>query len=204
MDSELASRRGLSAETCWRPCRNPPRDHRMLHRLLALPALLAASACWHSLPSSLAVIAFEGKRLHTRNQHLRNNRGFQRHFPMDGHWHFPTEFHFSVECLKRIVTFPVDVHWNCPMDFQWHFPMKCHLCDFWCEIFVLTLAVTACSTACSHCLLAQLAAAVNVAVPACHHRVCYNIHAGAGGETTVPVCCMRCFTCTERAASWQR
>ena len=27
-----------------------------------------------------------------------------------------------VSCVfQRIVTFPVDFHWNCPMDFQWHF-----------------------------------------------------------------------------------
>ena len=24
--------------------------------------------------------------------------------------------------FQRIITFPVDLYWNCPRDFQWHFP----------------------------------------------------------------------------------
>ena len=32
--------------------------------------------------------------------------------------------------FQRIVTFPVDFHWNFPMDVQWHFPMKVHLCTY--------------------------------------------------------------------------
>ena len=64
---------------------------------------------------------------HTRNQHLRNHRGF------------------SVACSKgislfsgifqRIVICPVDFYWNCPMDFRWHFPVEFHFCEIWCVIF---------------------------------------------------------------------
>ena len=40
-----------------------------------------------------------------------------------------------VSCIfQRIVTFPVDCHWNCPMDFQGHLPTEFHFCDFWCVI----------------------------------------------------------------------
>ena len=59
-----------------------------------------------------------GKRLHTRNQHLRNHCGL------------------SVACstiislfscsLQRIVTCPLDSYWNVPTDFQWHFLMDVH------------------------------------------------------------------------------
>ena len=47
--------------------------------------------------------------------------------------HFPTESLFSC-ILQRIVTCPVDFHWNYSMDFQWHFPTELHFCDFWCAI----------------------------------------------------------------------
>ena len=37
--------------------------------------------------------------------------------------------------FQRIVTCPVDFHWNLPMDFQRHFPMTLHSCDFWRAFF---------------------------------------------------------------------
>ena len=42
---------------------------------------------------------------------------------VDFKWHFPTLLSWFSGIVHRIVTFPVDCHWNCPMDFLWHFPM---------------------------------------------------------------------------------
>ena len=42
---------------------------------------------------------------------------------------------FFCGIIQRIVTSPMDFHWNCPMDFQWHAPTECRFCNFWCAIF---------------------------------------------------------------------
>ena len=66
---------------------------------------------------------------------------FQRCFPTDVQRYPPTDLHVSVifsdgpslvSCMfQRIVTSPVDVHWNSPTDVQWHVPMEFSFCDFW-------------------------------------------------------------------------
>ena len=96
---------------------------------VCLPLTLAFSP--PSLQSFTAVsrLAFRvcrGKRLHARNRHLRNPRGFSVAF-------FNGNSLFSV-ISQRIVTCPVDFYWNGPMDFQWHFPTEFHFCEFWCVI----------------------------------------------------------------------
>ena len=61
---------------------------------------------------------------------------FQWHLPMDGcSVIFSSIILFASGIFKRVVTFPVDFHWNCPMDFQWHFPMELHFSEFWCVRF---------------------------------------------------------------------
>ena len=52
----------------------------------------------------------------------------QKSTPRKASWIFSCIF-------QRIVTFPVDVHWNVRMDFQRHVPMEFHVCDFWRVIF---------------------------------------------------------------------
>ena len=60
---------------------------------------------------SHAVASFtKGKISHTRNQHLRNHRGFSVAFS--------NELSLVSDMFQRIHTFPVDFHWNYPMDFQ--------------------------------------------------------------------------------------
>ena len=64
-----------------------------------------------------------GKRLHIRNQHLRNHRGFSAAFSNG----------LSVACsniitlfngiYQMIVTCSVDVYWKSPMAFQWQIPI---------------------------------------------------------------------------------
>ena len=75
-----------------------------------------------------------GKRLHTRNRHLRNHRGFSAAFS-DG---FSVAFSNGSSLLSgnpQRITFPVDLCWKCPMDCEWHFRMECHVGEFWCVIF---------------------------------------------------------------------
>ena len=76
-----------------------------------------------------------GKILHTRNRYLRNHRGFPVAFPNGFSVIFSNTISLVSDIFRRIVTFPVDFHWNLPMDFQWHSPMEFHFCDFWCVIF---------------------------------------------------------------------
>ena len=75
-----------------------------------------------------------GKRLHTRNRHLRNHRGFQWHLPLDVQQYFPTEFHLSVVLPKGLSLFQW-ISLELSNGLQWHFPMDFHFCDLWCEIF---------------------------------------------------------------------
>ena len=77
---------------------------------------------------------YKGKRLHTRNQHLGNHRGFHWHFPMDFsgvfqrsftcQWYVPKDCHLSNELLLELSN-----------GFQWHFSMEFPFGDFWCVIF---------------------------------------------------------------------
>ena len=76
-----------------------------------------------------------GKRLHTRNRHLRNHRVFSVALSNGLSGAFSHIILLFSGIVQRIVTCRVDVHWNSPMDFQWRFPMDFHLCDFWCVTF---------------------------------------------------------------------
>ena len=51
---------------------------------------------------------------------------------------FSNGISFLSGIFQRIVTFPVDFHWNCPMDFHLHFQMDALCCDFWRVISCLT------------------------------------------------------------------
>ena len=42
--------------------------------------------------------------------------GFQWHFPTDLQRHFPVDFHFYGGISQRVVAFPVDAHWTFPRD----------------------------------------------------------------------------------------
>ena len=64
------------------------------------------------------VCEIRGKISHARKRHLRNHCGFQTHLPMDLQRHFLVDVRFLGGMLQRIVTFPVDVHWNS----QWCLP----------------------------------------------------------------------------------
>ena len=75
----------------------------------------------------VAVCYGRGKRLHARNQHLRNYRGFSVAL-------FNIISLFS-GIFQRIVTLPVDYYWNFPMDFHWHYPMAFHFYEIWRVIF---------------------------------------------------------------------
>ena len=73
-----------------------------------------------------------GNILHTRNQHIRNHRRFPVTFSNGCSVAFSNGISLVSGMFQRIVTFPVDFHWNCPMDCQRHFPLTFHVCDFWC------------------------------------------------------------------------
>ena len=75
-----------------------------------------------------------GKRLYTRDRHLRIHRGFSVAFSNGCSLAFFNAISLVSCIFQRIVIFPEDVHWNCPMAFQWHFPVDFHVCDSWCEI----------------------------------------------------------------------
>ena len=75
-----------------------------------------------------------GKRLHTRNRHLRNHRGFPVAFSNGFSVTFSNGFSLCSGMFQRIVTFPVDLYRKCSMDLQ-HFPLDFHFCEFWCIIF---------------------------------------------------------------------
>ena len=83
----------------------------------------------------LRVPANRGKRLHARNQHLRNHRGVSVAFPNRCSVSFSNIISLVSGIVQKIVTFQVDFHWDFPMDVQRHFPMDFKLCDFWCVIF---------------------------------------------------------------------
>ena len=73
------------------------------------------------------IVSCRDKRLHTRNQHLGNHRGFSVAFS-NGLSVVFSNITSNVSCIpQRIVTFPVDFSWNCPMDVQWHFLMESHV-----------------------------------------------------------------------------
>ena len=74
--------------------------------------------------------------MHTRNRHLRNQRGFSVAFSNGIPAAFSNIISFVRGTFHRIVTSPVDAHWNCLIDVQLHFPMDFRFCDFWC--FILT------------------------------------------------------------------
>ena len=75
------------------------------------------------------------KILYTRNQDLRNHCGFSVAFASGCSVAFSNGISIVSGSFQRIVTFPVDLHWNYyPLDFQWHSPMEFHSCDFWCVI----------------------------------------------------------------------
>ena len=63
-----------------------------------------------------------GKRLHTRNRHLRNHRGCSVAVPNGCSVAFSNGFSLFSCMFKRIVAYPVDLYWNFPMNVQWHFP----------------------------------------------------------------------------------
>ena len=73
---------------------------------------------------------YRGNILHTRNQHLGNHRGFPVAFSNGSSVAFSNTVSLVSCILHRIVSFPVDFHWNCPMNCQWHVPALVHLCDF--------------------------------------------------------------------------
>ena len=97
--------------------------------------VLRAVTSHHSTGALAGCLATRGKRLHTRNRHLRNQCGFS--VACSTGFRVACSNIISLVCgsFQRIVTFPVDFHWNCPMAFQWHFPMDAHFCDFRCVIF---------------------------------------------------------------------
>ena len=111
-------------------------DCSMLLALFCVVGLTLLSEARRSLPprrqqrGGLVGEDLRGKILHSRNRHLGNHRGFSVAFS-DG---------CSVACsnksslvsgmLQRIVTFPVDFHWNPQMDLQWHSPIELPFCDF--------------------------------------------------------------------------
>ena len=75
-----------------------------------------------------------GRRLHTRNRHLRHHRGLSVAFSNGFSVAFSNGTSLFSCMFQRIVPCPVDLYWNCPMDFQWRFPMVLHFCDFGCNI----------------------------------------------------------------------
>ena len=77
---------------------------------------------------------YRGKRLHTRNRHLRKRRGFPVAFSNGFSLAFSDGINCSVVYSKGF-TFPVVFHWNCPTNCQRHSPTELHFCDFWCVIF---------------------------------------------------------------------
>ena len=92
------------------------------------------SACAVCSVAVISARSFRGTRLHTRNRHLRNHRGFPGAFPNGCSVVFSNGISLFSGRFKRIVTCPVYVYWKCPMDCQWYFPMDVHFCDFWCVI----------------------------------------------------------------------
>ena len=79
-----------------------------------------------------ASAACRGKRLHNRNQHLRNNRGFS----VASSNGLSVAFSSGISCfmLQRIVTCPVDLLLELANGFSVTFPMESHLCEIWCVI----------------------------------------------------------------------
>ena len=63
-----------------------------------------------------------GKLLHTRDQHLRNHRGFSVACSNGYALAFSDIISLFSGISQRIVTCPVDLYCNRPMDCQWHFP----------------------------------------------------------------------------------
>ena len=70
-----------------------------------------------------AADSIRGKIVHTRNRHLRNNRGFSEAFSNGCSVTFSNNLSLANGISRRIVTFPVHFHWKCPMDFQWRVPI---------------------------------------------------------------------------------
>ena len=56
------------------------------------------------------------KRLRAGKRHIGSHRGSPRRLPTDSRWHAPTDFRLFSGVLQRVVTFPVDSHWNFSAD----------------------------------------------------------------------------------------
>ena len=69
-------------------------------------------------------------RLHTRNRHLRKRRGFSVAFSNGLSVTVCNTCSFVSGMFQRIVTFPVDDHWNCPMDTRRNFATELYVCEF--------------------------------------------------------------------------
>ena len=73
-----------------------------------------------------------GKRLHTRNRHLRNRSGssvaFSNGFPVAcSNGCSLVQWRVSKDC--RLFS---GFRWSLSMNVQWHFPIGLHFCEFWC------------------------------------------------------------------------
>ena len=115
--------------TVWYAVVGPTRCCATVWYAMVGPARLwyrQAIGSWHNL--------CRGKRLHTRNLHLRNHRGFPAAFPNGCSVAFSNVISLFSCMFQRIVTCTVDLYWNCPMDVQWHFPMDVYVWNVWCVI----------------------------------------------------------------------
>ena len=80
------------------------------------------------------VLRNRGKILHTRNRHLRNQRGFSVAFSNGCPVAFSNIIALFSGISQRMTTFPVDFHWNHPMGCRWHLQMDSICCEIWCVI----------------------------------------------------------------------
>ena len=73
---------------------------------------------------------YRGKKVHTRNQHLRSHRGFSVACSKG----LPVAFSNIISLVPKACHCPSGIRWKIPMVCQWYFQMEFHFCELWCVI----------------------------------------------------------------------